>query len=158
MIEFKINKRLIILIFFSAFFISFNDIKNESPADESTLKITFINTINNSRIVLNDSMYANPFNEKYTITKLRYYISNVSLNNAVNSFKEKNSYHLVDENKQESQSFSFNVPAGKYNSLQFLLGVDSLHNVSGAQTDDLDPAKDMCSQPSQRFNNFSIYA
>ena len=61
MIEFKINKRLIILIFFSAFFISFNDIKNESPADESTVKITFINTINNSRIVLNDSMYANPF-------------------------------------------------------------------------------------------------
>ncbi len=25
----------------------------------------------------------------------------------------------------------------------FLLGVDSLHNVSGAQTDALDPAKDM---------------
>lgn len=143
MIEFKINKRLIILIFFSAFFISFNDIKNESPADESTVKITFINTINNSRIVLNDSVYANPFEEKYTISKLRYYITNVSLNGTLNSFKEKNSYHLIDESKEESQSFNFKITAGNYNSVQFLLGVDSLHNVSGAQTDDLDPTKDM---------------
>ncbi len=65
------------------------------------------------------------------------------MNGTLNSFKEKNSYHLIDESKEESQSFNFNIPAGKYNSLQFLLGVDSLHNVSGAQTDDLDPTKDM---------------
>ncbi|MDQ6762377.1 MAG: hypothetical protein M3015_07090, partial [Bacteroidota bacterium] len=52
-------------------------------------------------------------------------------------------YHLIDESIAESQSIVFNLPAGNYKSLQFLLGVDSLHNVSGAHTDDLDPAKDM---------------
>lgn len=88
-------------------------------------------------------MYTNPFNEKYSISKLRYYISNVCLKNASDSFKENNSYHLIDESKEESKSFSFNMPEGRYNSLQFLLGVDSLHNVSGAQTDALDPANDM---------------
>ena len=35
------------------------------------------------------------------------------------------------------------MPAGNYNSLSFLLGVDSMHNVSGAQTGALDPANDM---------------
>ena len=45
--------------------------------------------------------------------------------------------------KQQSQVINVSIPAGDYTSLQFLLGVDSLHNVSGAQTDDLDPANDM---------------
>lgn len=143
MTDLKINTKLFILLLFSAFLISFNHTKKKSVVDESTVKITFINTINNSKIILNDSMYTNPFEEKYTISKLRYYITNVSLNNAFDSFKENNNYHLVDESKEESQSFSFNIPAGNYNSIKFLLGVDSLHNVSGAQTDDLDPAKDM---------------
>ncbi len=143
MVDFKINKTLIASIFFSVVFISFKHKKNESPSGQSTLKIIFINTIDNTRIVLNDSMYTNPFNEKYTISKLRYYISNVSLNNVSNFSTEPNSYHLIDESKEESQSFSFVITAGNYSSLQFLLGVDSLHNVSGAQTDDLDPAKDM---------------
>ncbi|MDQ6761478.1 MAG: hypothetical protein M3015_02490 [Bacteroidota bacterium] len=158
MIDFKINRTLAVAMLFSAFFISFKNKKNVSDvlpgklqpagispsrANESTVKITFVNTVNYSKIVLNDSIYTNPFNEKYTISKLRYYISNVSLKNASNTFRENNSYHLIDQSKDESQSFSFNVQEGKYNSLQFLLGVDSLHNVSGAQTDALDPANDM---------------
>ena len=141
MINFRINKTLIGLITCSIFFISFNEAKNGT--DESTIKIIFVNTINNSRIILNDSEYTNPFNEKYSISKLRYYVSNVCLKNELKTFKENNSYHLIDESKEESQSFSFNVPEGRYNSLQFLIGVDSLHNVSGAQTDALDPANDM---------------
>lgn len=141
MINYRINKTLIVLITFSVFSISFDEAKSET--DDATVKIIFVNKVDNSRIVLNDSVYTNPFNEKYSISKLRYYVSNVCLKNATDSFKEINSYHLIDESKEESQSFSFNVPEGRYNSLQFLIGVDSLHNVSGAQTDALDPANDM---------------
>ncbi len=141
MIDFKISGTLVVLISVSALFISFNNVKNNVA--ESTVKIIFVNTINSSRIVLNDSMYINPFKEKYTVSKLRYYVSNVCLKNVSETFKENNSYHLIDESKEESQSFSFTIPEGRYNSLHFLLGVDSLHNVSGAQTDALDPANDM---------------
>ncbi len=158
MIDFKMNRNAIVLLFFSAFLISFISKKNESHAlpgklqpaglhevhsNEATVKITFVNTVNYSRIVLNDSIYTNPFNEKYTISKLRYYVSNISLKNSSGTFRENNSYHLIDQSKDESLSFSFKVSQGRYNSLQFLLGVDSLHNVSGAQTDALDPANDM---------------
>jgi hypothetical protein len=65
------------------------------------------------------------------------------MQNGLNSIKEKNSYHLIDESIAASQVINFSIPEGDYTSLQFLLGVDSLHNVSGAQTDDLDPSKDM---------------
>ena len=44
---------------------------------------------------------------------------------------------------QNHRLLNLYLPEGDYTELQFLLGVDSLHNVSGAQTDDLDPAKDM---------------
>ena len=109
----------------------------------ASVKIIFINNVKENKIVLNDSLYTNPFGEKYNITKLRYYVSKIELKKANNFFKEKNSYHLIDESKTESQVINLSLPGGNYNQLQFLLGVDSLHNVSGAQTDDLDPAKDM---------------
>lgn len=122
---------------------SFQQKKSINKNTSASIKIIFINRVKENKIVLNDSVYLNPFGEKYNITKLRYYVTNVELQQPNNFFKEKNSYHLIDESKPESQVISLFVPEGKYIDLKFLLGVDSLHNVSGAQTDDLDPANDM---------------
>jgi len=132
---------LIIPVLF-AMFSSFQQNKFVEQNKDASVKIIFTNTINGNKIVLNDSTYTNPFGEKYTISKLRYYITNVELH-ANNIFKEKNSYHLIDQAKQESNIVTFSIPAGNYNQINFLLGVDSLHNVSGAQTGELDPANDM---------------
>lgn len=139
---FKI-KSIALIALFPVMFLSFKNDPRKSTGDSATIKIHFINMVGKSPVVLGDSSYINPFQEKYTITKLRYYVTNVSLIGNSDSIRENESYHLVDENVKESQSFSFNVPAGNYNSLKFLLGVDSLHNVSGAQSGDLDPTKDM---------------
>jgi hypothetical protein len=129
-------------IIFEAFCsFSSNDIFRR--VDHVSVRIIFMNQVKGNKIVLDDSTYTNPFVEKYTVTKLRYYISNLSLESPDKNFNEKNSYHLIDESKPASQKIELSIPAGNYSSLQFLLGVDSLHNVSGAQTDDLDPANDM---------------
>jgi hypothetical protein len=123
-------------------FSSFNE-KKVTRSPEAAIRLTFINTVKGSRIVYSDSTYTNSFGERYLVTKLRYYITNISVQKGDKTVNEKNSYHLIDESKTASQVISFSVPQGDYNSLQFLLGVDSLHNVSGAQTGDLDPANDM---------------
>ncbi|MEP6948388.1 MAG: MbnP family protein [Ginsengibacter sp.] len=135
--------RVLMMLFLFVFSSSFQQKKRGDQNNVTAVKLTFVNTIKGSKIVFNDSTYTNSFGEKYVITKLRYYVTNVSLQSVHNSIKEKNSYHLIDESKTESQVINFSIPGGDYTSLQFLLGVDSLHNVSGAQTDDLDPAKDM---------------
>lgn len=122
---------------------SFLQRKFEGENKDAAIKIIFINTVNRNKIVLNDSIYINPFGEKYNITKLRYYISNISIDNIYKNSVEINGYHLIDESKPESQIINLSLPEGNYNGIGFLIGVDSLHNVSGAQTDDLDPAKDM---------------
>jgi hypothetical protein len=108
-----------------------------------TIKITFKNTIKGTPVVLNAGVYTNVFAEQYSLTKFKYYISNVSVNNIGNSSAEKESYHLIDESKPASLSFSYSGLLDLYSALNFTIGVDSLRNVSGAQTGALDPLNDM---------------
>jgi len=107
------------------------------------VKFTFINTVKGDPLQLNNTSYTNPFSEQYTITKFKYYISNIALAFGDGVFKETDSYHLVDENNPSSLSFGFSTDVNTYGSLLFMLGVDSLKNVSGAQTGALDPLNDM---------------
>ncbi len=117
--------------------------KSVAQQDKSgTLKITFINTVKGNPVGLGSTVHTNPFGETYTITKFKYYISNVTVNGAA-VIAEKGSYHLIDESNAASLSFNFPVTVNSYNTLQFLLGVDSIRNVSGAQTGALDPLNDM---------------
>jgi hypothetical protein len=58
-------------------------------------------------------------------------------------FYEPESYHLI-QHLDDIKSFAINnLPEGNYNQLQFTIGVDSLRNVSGAQTGALDPGNVM---------------
>ncbi len=143
---YKVEKYQWLLIIFLGliFFSSFLPSKQLNQHDTSVVKLIFKNNVRGSKIVFNDSTYINPFGEKYTISKLRYYVTNLSVESvSKNSISENDSYHLIDESKPESQSVNLSLPEGNYSTLEFLLGVDSLHNVSGAQTGDLDPTKDM---------------
>jgi hypothetical protein len=107
------------------------------------LKISFRNTVKGVPIVLATGNYTNGFGEQYLITKFKYYISNVSVSNIDVRSYETDSYHLIDEAKPASLSFSFPVKIDTYGNLQLMLGVDSVRNVSGAQTGALDPLNDM---------------
>jgi hypothetical protein len=139
------NKRSIGLIILISFFYTYMAAaQKRSPAvEKGIVKISFVNTVHGTPLVLNDSLYENPFYEKYNIRRLKYYISNVQAKNSRKLQKEKDSYHLVNAADSASLSFSFSLEAGDYNSISFLLGVDSLHNCSGAQTGALDPMNDM---------------
>jgi hypothetical protein len=78
------------------------------------------------------------------VSKLNYYISNVKLNATNSTYTETDSYHLVQQSDAASRAFNLGtVPAGTYYSVTFMIGVDSLRNVSGAQTGALDPTNGM---------------
>ena len=64
-----------------------------------------------------------------------------TINKKINA--EQNSYHLINEEDAGSKSFGLSVIPDKYETIYFLIGVDSLKNVSGAQTDALDPLHGM---------------
>ncbi len=66
----------------------------------------------------------------------KMYISNIKLKNTDGSYwSENESYHLLDLSNPSSLLVNLSkVPVGNYTEIEFTLGIDSLRNVSGAQT------------------------
>lgn len=81
-----------------------------------------------------------------TFTKMQFYVSNVRLKKSDGTWwEEADSYHLVCHNCSgyDVDFHIHDVPTGTYTMMEYTLGVDSLHNVSGAQSGALSPTNDM---------------
>ncbi len=92
---------------------------------------------------LDSVTYTNESGQAFTVTKFKYYISNIRLKNkSGKDFISKESY-LIDQEEDKKQIILNDVPAGNYSSLDFIIGVDSLRNCSGAQSGALDPVNAM---------------
>lgn len=110
-----------------------------------TISIDFDNVIGANNLVLNTGSYINAAGDTFNVSKFIYYISNIKLIKTDGSkYTDKNSYYLINEAVSSSQSLSLDsIPVGDYNAIEFVIGVDSTRNVSGAQTGALDPSNDM---------------
>jgi hypothetical protein len=89
--------------------------------------------------------YFNGSGETYSVSTFKFYISQIGLANTrtLKNTDEKESYHLADLNNPSSLQLKLPLKSGEYNQLLFTIGVDSLRNVSGAQTGALDPTNGM---------------
>lgn len=103
------------------------------------LKVEFANEVDGKPLVLK-SEYKNANGDTFKVSTFRYYISNVSLtNDAGAKYTETESYHLIDHAFDTTYKFTLNnIEEETYTKITFLIGVDSLRNVSGAQTGALD--------------------
>ena len=99
----------------------------------------------NEPLVLTDKKYVTKTNDTVTITKMKFYLSNIVLELEDGSeYKESNSFHLVDAETLSSLEFNLkNVPDIKIKKIRFNIGIDSLTNVSEKFDGDLDPALGM---------------
>jgi hypothetical protein len=110
---------------------------------EKKITIVFHNQIGKQELVLGDSV-KNILGETITVEKFRYYVSNFSVQDEKGvPHKLPVEYFLVDEENPSTKTITFTVPSNRFTHLSFLLGVDSIRNVSGVQTGALDPLKGM---------------
>lgn len=95
--------------------------------------------------VLNKNHFITGTSDTVNFQTLKYYVSNIKLTNIGGEvFTVPNSYHLVDVSKGSLQTITIDsVPTSEYIKVAYTIGVDSLRNVSGAQTGDLAPSKEM---------------
>ncbi|MBU3714141.1 MAG: hypothetical protein FGM46_04255 [Ferruginibacter sp.] len=108
------------------------------------VKLFFNNTINNLPVLLSKKEYKNSKNQDFILTKIKYYVSNITLTDIDGKIFIADTSFLIDESLIESQKIMLkNIPTGHYQSIEFILGVDSLHNCSGAQSGSLDPLNGM---------------
>lgn len=138
------KKLSVILLAFIVIIICSSHKKHTPPnIKQGRVIFSFINTVKTNKLVLDSTEYTNPFGEIYRVSKLKYYISNIKLNNQRYSFAAPNSYNLIDAAEPASMMFVINPPENTYNSISFIVGVDSIKNISGAQSGALDPANGM---------------
>jgi len=120
---------------------------DEVPQKDHNLVLKF------KPVVLYDSVplvlgkaYTNYFKEQFTPTAFKFYVHNFEMINTDSGkvFKLANDkYYLVDFSDSASTEIKISILPYVYNRISFTIGVDSAQNVSGAQTDALDPAHGM---------------
>jgi len=115
-------------------------IRDTSP-QLARVSIAFKATVNSQTLLPVSKYYQNSSKEYFTVNKFNYYISHVKLQKADGSwYAEPNSYHLIKHVEKINQFDITGLPPADYTRISFLIGVDSLRNVSGAQSGALDPA------------------
>jgi len=110
-----------------------------------SLKLEFDNMVGSESLVLNDSIYLNQNGDTFNVTTFKYYISNVKLYKSNGDhYDVPNSYYLIDASNPASSIVNIaDIPNASYNSIEFIIGVDSTRNVSGVQSGALDPGNNM---------------
>lgn len=117
---------------------------NWRSSNTTSLTLQFNHYVNNDLLVLDSVTYHNALHQPFTVTKFKYYISNITLiNKQGKNYVTKQSFLIDEENATSKQLVLKNIPTANYNAIEFLLGVDSLHNCSGAQSGALDPTNGM---------------
>jgi len=127
------------------------------PIPGAELKIRFRAYVHGESLELNKK-YRNPFGEVFEISRFRFYagrIAPVYTDSNLKTFS-RNIYHLIDFSDSASTQIILPASEGLCEGIQFLLGVDSIDQVRGAQTGALDPAKGMFWTWNSGYQSFKI--
>lgn len=126
---------------FSAFLLLWSGCKKDESSESGTaeLRVSF-RLLHQGDPLTTGTDYVNGSGESYQVDVCKFYVSNVKvISSGGQSASEKESYHLIDHANPESRELKLMLAKGTYTQLEFMIGVDSTRNVSGAQTGALDP-------------------
>lgn len=117
----------------------------DAPLEPSgQMQLEFDHRFNQQVLTFNTPFYTRG-GDSLSVSTLKYYVSNVALGRADGSWWEQaESYYLIDAQLMATTLLQINqIPPGEYTRLRYTIGVDSLRNVSGAQTGALAPSNGM---------------
>jgi hypothetical protein len=136
-------KKYISIIFLAIAIFSFQSCEKDTdpqpeptqPTGQMRLEFDHIWGSEDNGVILEQEYVLNN-NDTVKFNTIKYYISNVKLRKTDGTWwSAPESYYLVDASNSSSAILSINdIPKADYNSISFLIGVDSTRNVSGAQT------------------------
>jgi hypothetical protein len=111
------------------------------------LSVEFDNIVGDRTLAMNNSanLYTNAAGEKFSISSLQYFISNIEVTTTAGKVyvvNQDSSYFLISGADKATRFVKVRVPEGDYSRLKFTLGVDSLRSTMPLQkrTGVLDPA------------------
>ena len=120
------------------------------PEDTAPSFVNYLLRITHKAVgnpLVSNSLFSDTSGQKFSVTQLNYYISNVRLRNQTTGevYFETDSYHLVNALKSPSNTEILlkGIPRTKFTQLEFSIGVDNAANYSTDKRGDLDPTKGM---------------
>jgi hypothetical protein len=109
-----------------------------------SITIHFKHTMGDRELQLFNETYADSFGEPITITRFKYYISHLSIiGGSQKEIPLSDKTFLIDESEPHSKTLTFAADVTAPRSLSFVIGVDSILNISCVQTGALDPLNGM---------------
>lgn len=108
------------------------------------IRLKFIPKANGENLVEGKS-YLSPLGEDFSISRFKIFIGNITLiqDGAVRVARKENEYFLLDAFDPSSLVVETALSSNRFSDIGFQIGIDSILNVSGAQTGALDPATGM---------------
>jgi len=110
--------------------------EEEIITGEGNISLEFDNSYTTSDLLLTTTAYTANETEKITISKVKYIVSNIRLedeNGVVFTYPKEDSYFIISEEDGASQFINLsNVPAGDYTKVTFGIGVDQEKYLEGA--------------------------
>ncbi|MGN6476350.1 MAG: MbnP family protein [Flavipsychrobacter sp.] len=108
-----------------------------TPANGTVkMQFTYVWGKNETPLALEQKVVQEKTGDTLIFTNIRYYVSNIKLKRADGVWwSMPDSYFLLDAQSAEASTITIpDIPFMNYTAVQYTMGVDSLHNVSGAQT------------------------
>lgn len=135
------NKLFITLAITSLFYLHSCKETEDKPAPITTfgtaeIEFEHVWGMGQDPFALNTTLVHPMTKDTVKFTTLKYYVSNIQLKKSDGTWwTDIESYYLVDLSIVEGNLLKLkNIPSGTYTAMKYVLGVDSLRNVSGAQT------------------------
>lgn len=118
--------------------------------------LVFNLSFDNQSFRLGENYFSKTWNDSFSISTIRFYISNISLiksNQIIYKFPQKE--YLVDFENQQNISIPF-TNTNSYDAIRFSIGIDSVTNVNSEMSGDLDPIYGMYWTWQSGFINWKI--
>ena len=110
--------------------------KNNETVD---MNIVIKHTANGNTVVFDSFFYTNEFGNKYIVTEIQYFLSNIELcdnKGQWTAFNSDKHIFYIDTDIPESQTIKSNgLKVGQYNRIRFTFGLNETDNVTGLFTD-----------------------
>ena len=93
------------------------------------VNIHFTQTVNGNSLTLNEMIYANQANQNYSIQRLRYLISDITLHTDNNTSTLLDEVHYIDISIDSTLTLHIKeIDVQNYTSISFTMGLDSIKN------------------------------
>lgn len=107
--------------------ITFFSIALFSCKKQSELRIVLNHNVAANDFKMNEMNYLSPAGHNYEITKLQYYISEITFIGKDGSSVQTGG-HLIDMNDQSTLAFPVSIAQGSYNKMEFQFGISKENN------------------------------